>query len=224
MRNEESRLSREGDVEFGIVEGEAEIEAAIDAIFRQREARFRQLGIPVESRVADYQHFYQALLLASSNNSDASERYYLLLLKLDGQMLASLLIAEKDGIVYPLINSMTASRYSRWSPGDYLLRYLIQDACERKMKAIDFGLAEDNSYKTAWCNHRTDIYDTIHGRGAFGKTAAFVIIARTAMARRVKQSPRAFAWYQFYRSLKNDGFRNHDWKHNFQRLFRATNG
>ncbi len=224
MRNEESRLSREGEVVFEEVNAEQEIDAAVDAVFRQRERRFRALGIPLEPRMADYQRFYRSLLQQSLHAANPSSRFYLLLLKLDGELLASLLIAEKDGVVYPLINSMTTSRYSRWSPGDYLLRHLIADACERNMVAIDFGLAEDSSYKTAWCNRRVEIYETIHGNGLYGKAVAFVIIGRTTLARRIKQSPRAWAWYQFFRSLKTDGVMNSDWKNSFQKLLRATHG
>ncbi len=224
MRNEESRLSREGDVQFEEVDSEQAIDVAIDAVFRQRSLRFRALGIPLESRMADYQRFYRSLLQESLHGATASNRFYLLLLKLDGELLASLLIAEKDGVVYPLINSMTTSRYSRWSPGDYLLRHLIADACERKMVAIDFGLAEDSSYKTAWCNRRIEIYETIHGNGLYGKAVAFAMIGRTSLARRIKQSPRAWAWYQFFRSLKTDGVMNSDWKNSFQKLLRATHG
>lgn len=223
MRNEESRLSREGEVTFAVVD-QCQIDASIDAVFHQRERRFRALGIPLESRLADYQRFYRALLHTTPHDSDRSSRYYLLLLKLDGEMLASLLIAEKDAVVYPLINSMTTSCFSRWSPGDYLLRHLIADACQRKMKAIDFGIAEDSSYKTAWCNQRIEIYETVYGRSLYGRLIAFVIVTRTTFARRIKQSPRAWALYQFFRSLKTDGVMNSDWKNSLQRLLRATNG
>ncbi len=224
MRNEESRLSREGMVTFQTVEDAAQLPAALDALFAQRHARFRSLGIPVEDRVEDYRDFYLDLLQASAAGGEGIDRYYLLRLNLDGEMLAGLLVAEKDRIAYPLINSMTLSRYSRWSPGDYLLRYLIRDACERQLTAIDFGLAEDSNYKTAWCNWRAETYETIHGRTLRGMAAARLITMRTATARRIKQSPRAFAWYRYIRALKTEGLRNHDWKDDFQRLFRAAGG
>ncbi len=224
MRNEESRLSREGEVAFEVVDDADRLAEALDALFVQRNARFRALGIPVESRLDDYRRFYLGLLRASVAGETAPDRYYLLRLTLDGEMLAALLVAEKEGIAYPLINSMTLSRYSRWSPGDYLLRHLIRDACDRKLQAIDFGLAEDSNYKTAWCNQRMETYETIRGRTLQGQLAAALITVRTAAARKIKHSPRAFACYRFFRSLRSEGLRNHDWKYDFQRLFRATGG
>ena len=224
MRNEESRLSREGRVAFEIVTGDDALPAALEELFAQRNARFRALGITLEPRLDAYRRFYLQLLRASADEGSGPDRYYLLRLSLDDEMLAALLVAEKDGVAYPLINSMTLSRYSRWSPGDYLLRHLIEDACARRLRAIDFGLAEDSNYKTAWCNRRAETYETIRGRSLYGKSAALLLTARTAAARRIKQSPRAWACYRFFRSIKNDGLTNHDWKYDFQRLFRAAGG
>lgn len=200
MRNEESRLSREGNLRWKKVDSEDQLEYYLDELFRQREARFKLLGIELEANPDSYKDFYIELLKESIH--DKNPFVSMMVIELDDVVLATILLAEKDEKIYPLINSMTSSEYRKWSPGDYLLRLVIQDACEKKSKLIDFGLSEDSNYKTAWCNNRTEIFESIKGKGPIGKITAGFINSEILLKRKVKQSPKLWSWYCAFRSGK----------------------
>jgi len=200
MRNEESRLSREGNLRWKKVDSEDQLEYYLDELFRQREERFKLLGIKLETNIESYKNFYIELLKESIH--DENPFVSMMVIELDEVVLATILLAEKDEKIYPLINSMTSSEYQKWSPGDYLLRLVIQDACEKESKLIDFGLSEDNNYKTAWCNSKTEIFESIKGKGLTGRILAGIIYSEILLKRKIKQSPKLWSCYCSYRSGK----------------------
>lgn len=200
MRNEESRLSREGHLSSKKISNENELEFYLDVLFKQREDRFKLLGIDLETNIESYKSFYLELLKNAVHEKEPF--VYMMVVELDDVVLATILLAEKNKIIYPLINSMTSSEYHKWSPGDYLLRLVIQDACNKQVKMIDFGLSEDNNYKTAWCNNKTEIFETIKGKGIVGKLIALFINRGVFLKRKIKQSPKLWSWYCSFRSGK----------------------
>ena len=202
MRNEESRLSREGNLSWKKVGDIDEIYRYLDILFQQRKERFKLLGIPLEEDINHYIKFYSDLLNTALKSG--SGFVYMIIIELDNSVLATMVLAEKNGRIYPLINSMTNSRFQQWSPGDYLLRIVIKSACEGKAELIDFGPGENNNYKSAWCNSKTELFETIRGRRLTGVVLASLIITATTLKRRIKQSPRLWACY---RSLRSGNFR-----------------
>lgn len=202
IRNDESRLSREGSLSWKRIDTIDEVNRYLDILFQQRKDRFRRLGIPLEENIKQYINFYSDLLNQAIKSG--SDFVHMMVLELDGTVLATMVLAEQNGRIYPLINSMTNTRFRQWSPGDYLLRIVIRNACDENAGLIDFGLAEDNNYKTVWCNTKTELFESIKGRGLAGAAIASLFIAGITLKRRIKQSPRLWAWY---RSLRSGNFK-----------------
>lgn len=197
MRNEESRLSREGELSWKRVTEANEIAHYLNTLFSQREERFKVLGIEQEADIAAYQDFYLALLKGSLERQD--DLAYMMVIELDEEVLATIVIAQTGDKLYLIINSMTNSRFQQWSPGDYLLRLVMQAACEQKALLIDFGLGEDSNYKTAWCNNTKTMFESIQGRGLIGIPIAALLSSVIQAKRTIKQSPRLWRWYCEYR-------------------------
>ncbi len=200
MRNEESRLSREGNLQWKKVTEADEVEYYLDQLFSQREERFKLLGIEVEENVAAYRAFYLSLLRSSVGTEQPL--VYLMVIELDDLVLATLLMAELEGQTFLLINSMTSSKYHKWSPGDYLLRLVLQDGCKQESQLIDFGVSEDSNYKTAWCNTRLEMFETIKGRGLLGNFFASLIDKKLILKRKIKQTPKLWELDCAFRSSK----------------------
>lgn len=197
MRNEESRLSREGELSWKKVTQIDDVENYLETLFAQRQERFKVLGIDQESNVDHYQEFYLALLKGSLERGD--DLAYMMVIELDQEVLATIVVAQTSDKLYLIINSMTNSRFQQWSPGDYLLRIVMQKACDQNALLIDFGLGEDSNYKTAWCNNTKIMFESIQGEGLIGKTVAEVLITTIRTKRKIKQSPKLWRWYCEYR-------------------------
>lgn len=202
MRNEESRLAREGQLTWKRVDAPHDIEFYLDILFQQRQDRFQQLGVAVEDDIAAYKKFYLNLLHVSAHQEQAM--LYLKVIELDNQVLATMLLGENGNKTYLLINSMTSTHYSKWSPGDFLIRLTLQAGCQNKTDLIDFGLSEDSNYKTAWCNTKLDMFETIKGRDVLGHVCAFVIRSRSNLKRKIKQTP---TLWMAYRALRSGNFK-----------------
>ncbi len=198
MRNEESRLSREGELSWKRVSDQVEVEFYLNELFDQREQRFKLLGIDLESNVSLYKDFYLKLLTSSVN--EPTPFVYMMVVELDQFVLATMLLAESGNMTYLLINSMTSSKYHKWSPGDYLIRLTLQEGCMKQSELIDFGVSEDSNYKTAWCNTKLEMFETIKGQGWLGKGIALLIRNGSLLKRKVKQSPKLWSFYCSFRS------------------------
>lgn len=205
MRNEENRLRREADISWKTLDCPYEVERYLPILFRQRANRLQELGIPVEKEQAQYLSIYQTLLIDSIR--DGNEHTSMMILKADNEMIAGMICFEWDNIIYPLLISMTASRYRQWSPGDWMLRLLFQKACDRQVKMVDIGPG-DQDYKTSWCNAEVEQFETAIGETLRGKAAVFAIRVYIFTKRHIKNSPKLwklFTRIRQARAPKNSG-------------------
>ena len=196
MRNEESRLNREGELRWWEVTSAQEIEQYLPELFSQRENRLHALGIQIHEKTEEYTQLYSGLLISSLDNADRPTR--MIIIKLDEHLLAAIVLFKWKNAYYPLINSITETRYRNWSPGEYLLRIMMTLGCEEKIEFVDYGLGEDG-YKTAWCNHTTPLFDTLIAETNKGKLVSSAIHHQQQLKRKIKHSPKL---WELYRRLR----------------------
>lgn len=200
MRNEENRLSREAKIEWRFLEQTDEITRFLPELFRQRRLRFQELGIASEADESQYLNFYKHLLLQSAKRKDTFCR--LLIITADGEMIAATLLLQNQDCLYPLLISMTEQRLRQWSPGDYVLRLALQYACDEQLACVDMGPGQQ-TYKTAWSNHKAEQFETVIGASPKGKVLSYAIRAALHSKRIIKNTP--WLWHTFgkLRSIKS---------------------
>lgn len=200
MRNEENRLGREADISWKTLDCHEEVERYLPTLFRQRQQRMDELGIPPESGQLEYENLYRNMLLLSieAGNEDTS----MMILKADDEMIAGMIMFEWKNILYPLLISMTSSRYRQWSPGEFLLRLMFQKACEKKLSMVDIGPG-DQDYKTSWCNEEVAQFETIQGVTFKGSIIAALIRLAIFSKRTIKNNPRLWALYTKARKVRS---------------------
>ncbi len=192
MRNEENRLGREGTLCWRRLHSETDIKHYLPELLQQRETRFAERGITHQENLDEYTQLYQKMLVQSLDNEEQPTR--MLILKLDDRLLAALILFKWKQAYYPLMISMTNSRYRSWSPGEYLLRIMMVEGCEEEIEFIDFGPGEDR-YKTSWCNATTPLFDTVVAETLYGKLVTFSVCRYIELKRKIKHSPRLWALY-----------------------------
>ncbi len=202
MRNEESRLSREGDLQWKVVETEAEIDQHLPTLLEQRRARLQELGITPEKDQAHYLALYREMLVDSLRNGDQNMR--MMIITLDTELLAGIVFFTWKNSYFPLINSMTQSHFRRWSPGEYLLRLMMIQGCKEQIHAVDYGPGEDK-YKTAWCNQDTALFDTQVPETLLGHIIVGLYRLQSRTKRTIKNTPHLWDIYRKVRKWRHPG-------------------
>ncbi|MGV6859761.1 MAG: GNAT family N-acetyltransferase [bacterium] len=200
MRNEESRLSREGELGWKTLTTEQEVDHFLPILLQQRLARLKELGIKAEDDQNKYFQLYRRQLTQSLAGKDNGMR--MMVITLDKEMLAGIVFFSWRNSYYPLINSMTQSRFRSWSPGEYLLRLMMIQGCEEQITAVDYGPGEDK-YKTAWCNHDTSLRETLIPETLTGRISIHLMLGSTQLKRHIKTSPTLWETYRKLRKWRS---------------------
>lgn len=108
----------------------------------------------------------------------------------------------RDGRWHVLFNSFdTAPEVARSSPANLLLRDLVRDLGAHGFTSFDLGIGEAE-YKSALCDERIELVDTVAPVDPLGAAWAGVERARLDLKRRIKQTPWALALVERMRAIR----------------------
>jgi CelD/BcsL family acetyltransferase involved in cellulose biosynthesis len=189
LRNKERGLAKLGEVAFGQARSEAEVQLYLDAFFRQKEDRFRTLGIPDPFLAEEVRTFIRTASLDRLGEGRPAIELYALTV---GGRVASVLGGAGDGrrLSAMFLSFEPCQETMKYSPGDILVSRLIREQCLRGREHFDLGVGEAR-YKHTFCDETVELADVFLPVTARGSIYAAALRAVAALKRLVKQSPQA---------------------------------
>ena len=146
-RQQGDRLAALGEVGFEQVNDLEEARRAVDIMFAQRSARFRQQGIRDAFVADDLIGFYRAAL---EPGSGIDVRLHVL--RLDGEIVAVRYNVVHGDRMFCLISSMAVcERIQSGSPGKQCLLRVMQTVFDQGIAVFDMGCGHTDE-KRHWCN------------------------------------------------------------------------
>ncbi len=189
LRNKERGLAKLGEVGFLQAREPAAIERLLGAFFRQKEERFRELGIPDPFRDPGVRDFIaKAAIERLDEGCPAIELYGLTV----GTKVVAVLggAADRDRLSGMFISFEACKEAMKFSPGDILVSRIVREQCVRGRRFFDLGVGEAR-YKSTFCNDTIELVDVFLPVSTRGRVYASARRALASLKRQVKQSPRA---------------------------------
>ncbi len=107
-----------------------------------------------------------------------------------------------DGARYcGMFISITGSEHSKYSPGEMLMNFVVEDAIRRGIRTFDLGVGAA-PYKRVYCPTEEPLFDSIFGVTAKGRSAAAAFSALTGAKVKIKSTPWAYGLIQRVRRWK----------------------
>ncbi|MCP4979136.1 MAG: GNAT family N-acetyltransferase [Gammaproteobacteria bacterium] len=184
-RRKQKRLEERGKLVFEVAQTEAEINLFLDAMISQKSESYKILGVRNLFSQAGYPDFFQHL----SDQHAGDAFVHLSALRLDGQI-----IATHWGLVYKkrfyhLLPSYSHDEYTRFSPGNILLRKLFEWCIQNGIEVYDFTVG-DESYKLLWSGQNLELFDYYKAKNLKGIFYIFPLKLIKKLKRSIKQQPR----------------------------------
>ena len=207
LRRKEAGLAALGELTHSMAGTADEVASILDAFFRQKDARFRELGVtnPFEDEAAR-RFIREACLAGLAEGRPAIELHGL---SLDGRFIATYGGAVDPSRFSCMFNSFDASpEVARFSPGDILLMRLIRTQCSLGREVLDLGVGEAR-YKRLFCKDTEDLVDVFLPVTAVGRLYGLALEQLASTKRYVKQTPSLWSCVRALRAgrSKLDGLR-----------------
>jgi CelD/BcsL family acetyltransferase involved in cellulose biosynthesis len=170
LQQNEHQLSALGPVSYQRARTHAEVDRVLEAFFRQKGERMRELGLSNAFDGAGAKEF--AAAASHETESDTGEP----VIELYAAWVADTIIATLGGIAADgrfsvMFHSFAGSEFRTYSPGKLLLTNVIRMCCERGFDTFDLGIG-DAAYKQVYCNDAESLYDSVIPITAAGHVAA----------------------------------------------------
>lgn len=190
LRSKERGLAKLGRVALLEARDEREADLILSAFYRQKEDRFRELGIADPFAGAAVQAFIRnGAVRRRAGDAPAIELYGL---TLDGEVIAAFGGAASTERLSGMFLSFAPGEAARFSPGDLLVTRIIARQCERGRRIFDLGVG-DARYKRQICDSVEPLVDVLVPVTATGHLYAAAWGAAMQAKRRLKADPRVVA-------------------------------
>ena len=188
LRNKSRGLAKLGAVEVRQARTAAEVDGVLAAFLRQKEDRFRELGIADPFAEPAMQAILRAGALAGLDGGHPAIELY-------GLMVADRVVAVLGGAadatrLSGMFVSFEAGEAARFSPGEILSTEVVRLQCARGRLSFDLGVGEAR-YKRSFCDRVEPLVDLVVPVTAAGRVYGLSRALLVDLKRRVKASPRA---------------------------------
>lgn len=188
-RQQGDRLNAMGEVAFKELGNGAEALAALETMFHQRAARFREMGVFDPFAIPVIREFYDSTARANS-----AVPVKLHVMRLNGDIVAMRYNIEHGDRLFCLISSMSDDpSIQHGSPGKQCLLRVMQTVFDQGYRVFDMGEGLTDE-KRHWCNQQIPVrhhYMPITRRGAL---AAQAHMGWHRLRTRIKNDEKMFAW------------------------------
>jgi CelD/BcsL family acetyltransferase involved in cellulose biosynthesis len=200
LRNKERGLAKLGPVAFLQARTESEVDRVLGAFLRQKEERFRELGIPDPfADPAVHAFLRKAALDRQSDGCPALELYALTV----GEHVTAVLggAADPKRLSGMFISFAACKEATKFSPGDILVSRVVREQCVRGRAFFDLGVGEAR-YKRTFCDETVELVDVFLPVSTRGRIYSLARRGVAGLKRRVKQNPSAMALVARLRRVK----------------------
>lgn len=150
------RLSEMGQFEFVVAKTASEFSDIVEAMFAQKERRYKETGARNILADINTRAFYREL--GESVSGDV--KVHLSALMLNGEILATHLGAFDQNRFYYLFPTFAGEAWAKFSPGRLLLENLVQWAIANRLQTFDFTIGGE-AYKEIWCDSEMPLYRVV---------------------------------------------------------------
>lgn len=193
-RQQGDKLAALGEIAFSEIDNGPDALAVLDIMFRQRAARFREMGVFDPFAIPAVRQFYDSTVAAESNLP-----VKLHVLRLNGEIVAVRYNIVHGDRLFCLISSMSDDpAIQHGSPGKQCLLRVMQSVFDGGYRVFDMGEGLTDE-KRHWCNQQIPVrhhYMPITRRGALATQAHQ---HWQSLRRRIKNDERMFGWAKFLR-------------------------
>ena len=197
LRKKEKKLASFGTVQHRRAATPDEVRQILDMFFAQKAERFRRKGIDSDLTSDASRTFIEAAAINALREESPG-------IELHGLFCGDRLVAtygggEHRGHFHAMFNSFDLDEeIGKTSPGDLLLKSLIEEKCRQGLLGFDLGIGEAR-YKNTWCPNSEPLFDSILAVSMRGHAYMVAEKARRHAKRWIKQSD--WAWPLVQRML-----------------------
>jgi CelD/BcsL family acetyltransferase involved in cellulose biosynthesis len=195
-RKRDARLETMGQLTFGLPASRDDAHRILDEMFSYQAQRLAQSGVHGVFNRIEREFFH--LLIDETNGRDPFLLPYTL--KCDGTTLSVMLGGTVSQTFWPFITSISPGCAQKHSPGDYVLRHVIEACCKLGLKKFDFS-SGDSSYKQQWADEVIDLRIILKAQNFRGLVWVCAAASRLMVKRFIKQSPMMLSCAVFTRRL-----------------------
>lgn len=186
-RQQGDKLEAMGEVSFEELQAGPEHLPVLDLLFRQRAARFVEMGVRDPFCAATIRRFYESTIATGSGL-----QVVLHALRLDGEIVALRYNIAHGDRLFCLISSMsTEPALQPGSPGKQCLLHVMQTVFDAGYRVFDMG-AGFTDEKRHWCNVQVPVREFYVPLSPVGQLAALLHRSWQQLRRRIKDDPRLF--------------------------------
>ncbi|WP_020184756.1 GNAT family N-acetyltransferase [Methylopila sp. 73B] len=197
QRRKMRRFEEQGVVRLYRAESADDRERVLEAYFRQKAQRLGARGVDNPFAVPGVDRFIRA----AAGLDGAGRTVDLYGFDLDEQVIATFAVICDADRMCGMFNSITSGDPARYSPGELLLNFMVEDAITRGMTRFDLGVGAA-AYKQMYCPDSEPLFDSIFGVSALGRAVAAAAAAKTAAKARIKANPTAYGLVERLRKLR----------------------
>lgn len=196
QRRKMRRFEEVGETRIYRAETSAEREKILEAYVAQKHEQLAARGI---ASVFD-RPGVRAFLDAACGVGGGERAVDLYAFELDGEIIAATGALPYGERMSCMFNSIASGEMAKYSPGELLLSFLVEDSIKRGFKSFDLGLGVA-PYKRFYCPVIETPFDTIVGMTAKGRAAAAAMRAVRSTKARIKANPKAYGLVEKARRL-----------------------
>ena len=195
-RQQGERLEALGEVTFAELGNSDDLATVLDVMFRQRAARFKDMGVDDPFAPQRVRDFYYS---AAAPDSDVTVRMHVL--RLNGEIVAVRFNIVDGTRMFCLISSMSDDpRIQGGSPGKQCLLRVMQTVFDAGITSFDMGTGFTDE-KRHWCNVQIPVRQHYLPLTAVGRMAAYGHRSWQTARRRIKEDPRMLAFAKRVRAV-----------------------
>jgi CelD/BcsL family acetyltransferase involved in cellulose biosynthesis len=185
-RRKVRRMAQHGDVEFVVAKDAQAADRIIDALVVQKSRWLGEQGLADLFGDGSHERFLRHMARAHADLLHISA------ITVGGKIWATHWALACDGTFYYWFASYEEGELTRFSPGDMLVRSLMEWSTNHDIHVFDFGVGSQ-AYKNRWADRHVPLHECVLPRSGLGRL--YVIAARTNrwLRRTIKESPRVLA-------------------------------
>ena len=182
-RRKTRHLRKLGEVSIECPVAREDLPEVLDALARQKSRAYRELGVEDLLSSGGIRAFLEKMAYAHGPVAPV----HVAALRIDGEIAAVHWGLVHDGRFYYMLPAYDDGSAMRFSPGDVLLRALLEWCIEHQIDTFDFTVGEE-SYKDHWCDQAMELHEYFAGRSWKGVGPALWARSRLRVRRTLKRS------------------------------------
>lgn len=164
-----------------------EISSSLDDFYRQKKARFQELGVPDVFSPPEVKNFIEALANEPERNGNRLLRLFEL--QVGGKTRAMYGCAMFGDYCQAWINSVTYDDFADHSPGEMVLYLMIEQLIAEGYTKFDLGIGAER-YKYSWCREDQNLFDVLIPLSAGAVPLLLMLKAKTHIKARLRHDER----------------------------------